>query len=280
MAKAAADLRKRKAMESKKTKDEKSEDESESDRESEPEIVDSDDDDDDDMSDAGDGRLRDVDDDDEMDQDDKPRTPLDFKSFASVFLTRSQIEKVRVLYVLSQSCLLVAMCPAVGQILERGHFELQLVHEECLEPATAGMFVRLSIGQHEESQTAVYRACEIVGVKDGMKRYSLGKTKTVRKLILKFGRSERSFFMDVISTKPVMKDEYSKWETQMKKDDLEIFSKESAEDRLKSYTAVVNAPMTNAMIHARQKRLRQVEAPSAPHPTARTPAATLYHNPR
>ena len=39
------------------------------------------------------------------------------------------------------------------------------------------------------------------GVVDGGKRYSVGKAKTLRKLILAFGSHKRQFYMDVISSK-------------------------------------------------------------------------------
>ena len=42
---------------------------------------------------------------------------------------------------------------------------------------------------------------QVKGVVDGGKRYSVGKAKTLRKLILAFGSHKRQFYMDVISSK-------------------------------------------------------------------------------
>jgi len=119
------------------------------------------------------------------------------------------------------------------------------------------MFVRVSLGQHETSGTTTYRVCEITEVTDGSKRYALGKTKTLRRLTLKFGKSERKFCMDVVSSKPCTEEEYYRWQKEMKKEDEYILSKEDCKDRGKVYQKAKARAYTEEMILARQKRLEE-----------------------
>ena len=55
--------------------------------------------------------------------------------------------------------------------------------------------------QAELNCTGSLMSAQVKGVVDGGKRYSVGKAKTLRKLILAFGSHKRQFYMDVISSK-------------------------------------------------------------------------------
>eukprot|EP01047_Picozoa_sp_COSAG01_P073152 COSAG01_NODE_11836_length_1850_cov_1.913192_2_plen_200_part_00 len=129
------------------------------------------------------------DDDDERDAGDEqheeaPRTPLDFEAFKQAILTRSQLEK----------------------ILHEPYFVSATVEPGKDGRQDKGMFVRLSVGVHEATGEKSYRLCEIVGHKDGAKRYTVGKTKTVRLVQLQFGRHRKHFYLDLISSHPPAED--------------------------------------------------------------------------
>lgn len=236
---AIEDLKKRRARDSRKDSDEEEEseadvdvDESDEDVESE---ADSEEEDrrrrrrhqDSDESDEGGMDYRD-------EEEEKPRTPMEFEDFRLIVVGRNSLEK--------------------------------MVHEPYMPEALKGMFVRVSVGQHEQTGTITYRVCEIEDVVDGTKRYTLGKTKTVRRLNLKFGKSEKIFCMDVVSSKPPTEEEFMRWQAQVRKDDEYILSKEDCYDRGKNYRKVKSQAYTEQMIRA-----------CAPAPNTLTAAAVDCH---
>jgi RNA polymerase-associated protein RTF1 len=220
---AIEDLKKRRAQARKDSEDED---------ESEPDVDDSASDDDIDSdadSEEEDRRRRrqqysdDDSDDGGMDRDgeeeeEKPQTPIELEDFKMIVVGRHSLEK--------------------------------MVHEPYMEAALTGMFVRVSVGQHEQTGTVTYRLCEIIGVVDGTKRYTLGRTKTVRRLNLKYGSSEKVFCMDVVSSKPPENEEFLRWQKQMRKDDEYILSKENCFERGKRYREAKTQAYTEQMISA------------------------------
>jgi hypothetical protein len=232
-AKAAADLRNRRKISA--LKDSDSEDEVEvDDSESEAEI------DDESGEDSGrrrrGGALRDESDDEEIELEEfngkkqyKNPTSLTLSAFQNMVLTRDNLAK--------------------------------LVNEPTFEEAVVGMFVRLSIGLHEETQSKQYRACEIKAVVRGSKAYTVDQgrkdSKTFRKLLLAFGSHTRYFAMNMVSGAPVMNIEFLRWKKEIEKDDLEIICCEAAQDRLANYDVKTNMKYTNEMHLERQRLLRE-----------------------
>jgi hypothetical protein len=179
---AIADLKKKRAAKAAQESEDESDEEIE--EEEEDEDIESGDD-----SEEEDRRRRQRDNYSDSDSDDDDRgqreereerqhTPIEFEDFKSIVVGRQSLEKM-------------VHEPYMQDALVRTSFP------DEPHRAPEGMFVRVSIGQHESSGTITYRLCEIVAVVDGSKRYTLGKTKTVRKLTVKFGTSEREQYMDV-----------------------------------------------------------------------------------
>eukprot|EP01050_Picozoa_sp_SAG11_P020420 SAG11_NODE_3438_length_2448_cov_1.520647_1_plen_608_part_00 len=220
-AKAAADIKKRLTQKAKLTR------QSDSESEEEPEESESESESDEPVPDQEDlrrGRNSYAEEEAARYESESSSTPLDFETFSSLFLSRSDLEAV--------------------------------VHEQYFQEAVAGMFVRVSIGARE-GEAAQYRACEIRGTAESGKRYSLGRTKTTIKLNLAFGRAERSFYMHMVSRAPVVEGEFERWVRQCKKDDVDMISKEKAQRMLAAHKKTVAQPRTNEMIQFRQMSLRK-----------------------
>jgi hypothetical protein len=64
-----------------------------------------------------------------------------------------------------------------------------------------GFFVR--VGFERRDQKEIYRATEIVGVKEGTKTYNLGGMATKKVLTLKYGNFEREYSIEFISNAPI-----------------------------------------------------------------------------
>jgi len=83
-------------------------------------------------------------------------------------------------------------------------------NEPFFEEAVVHHFVRLFIGEDPDTGEKAYRLCEIMGVKQGKKRYNLPKTQehdrpvsTQQLLTLRFAGNERDFPMNLVSDTPV-----------------------------------------------------------------------------
>jgi len=74
---------------------------------------------------------------------------------------------------------------------------------------TCGFFVR--VGCEIRGGERVYRACEIVGVKEGNRDYKVDGKKTNVVLTLKYGNSEQDYRMEYVSNAPLTQSEFDRW---------------------------------------------------------------------
>lgn len=86
------------------------------------------------------------------------------------------------------------------------------VEEPFFERAVVGCFVRLGVGKvpglRSEPQ---YKVCEVVGVEEYKHSYALGEFQTKKALLLRIGRNQRLWRMNVISNHRFTTDELSEW---------------------------------------------------------------------
>lgn len=96
----------------------------------------------------------------------------------------------------------------------------------------SGCFVRISIGNN--NNRPVYRVCEIIGVVETPKIYTLGKSRTNKGLRLRHGSAERVFRLEFISNQDFSDSEFDKWRVECAKyaqplPTLEFCERKSAE---------------------------------------------------
>ena len=81
-------------------------------------------------------------------------------------------------------------------------------NEPYFEQAVVKFYVRLALGQDQKTLKTYYRLCEIMEVKMTPREYEFPcapgnkPTKTNKRLVLKFGKSEKLFKMDMVSDSP------------------------------------------------------------------------------
>lgn len=85
----------------------------------------------------------------------------------------------------------------------------RFVHLPFFKKLSAGCFVRIGIGQHQNR--SVYRAAEIVDVVETGKVYNVGSVRTNAGVKLKFGKQERVFRLEFVSNQPITPQEFAKW---------------------------------------------------------------------
>ena len=92
--------------------------------------------------------------------------------------------------------------------LSRDQLE-QWCHMPFFKQTVQGAYVRVGIGKH--MGTDVYRVTKVVDVVETAKVYDLGKTRTNKGLLLKFGGSQRVFRMAFMSNQDFRDGEFFKW---------------------------------------------------------------------
>ena len=81
-------------------------------------------------------------------------------------------------------------------------------NEPYFDQAVVKFYVRLALGQDQKTLKTYYRLCEIMAVKVNPREYQFPcapgnkPTKTNKRLVLRFGKSEKLFKMDMISDSP------------------------------------------------------------------------------
>ena len=100
------------------------------------------------------------------------------------------------------------------------------VHEPFFSEVVIGCFVRIGIGNGTDGNQ-VYKCAEIVEVEEGQ-IYSLGKTKTKKRIKLRHGLEEKYFKMASISNQDFTPQEFSRWKGDMDDNDLRVADGKSA----------------------------------------------------
>ena len=104
------------------------------------------------------------------------------------------------------------------------------VEEPYFDDLVIGFFARVGIGKNNEKP--VYRLAQITDVKDGPKKYQLGKKYTNKLLVLKHGTTPKSFTIEYISNKPPTLSEFNKWVQEMESNSISIITTQESEEKL------------------------------------------------
>eukprot|EP01104_Vermistella_antarctica_P020016 TRINITY_DN827_c0_g2_i3.p1 TRINITY_DN827_c0_g2~~TRINITY_DN827_c0_g2_i3.p1 ORF type:complete len:357 (-),score=122.35 TRINITY_DN827_c0_g2_i3:245-1315(-) len=83
------------------------------------------------------------------------------------------------------------------------------IEEPFFEEVAVGMYVRIGIGVNDNRR--VYRVAEIVEVREGHKKYVLGKKETNKLLTVQHGSSTKNFRMEFVSNESFTESEFGKW---------------------------------------------------------------------
>eukprot|EP00753_Platysulcus_tardus_P003277 PLAT12348.2.p1 GENE.PLAT12348.2~~PLAT12348.2.p1 ORF type:complete len:685 (-),score=357.23 PLAT12348.2:57-2111(-) len=105
------------------------------------------------------------------------------------------------------------------------------VDEPYFERAVTGSFVRLSIGYNTEKDQAVFRCCEVIGVRPYPRSYKLGSQHVRIGLLLRHGKAERVWRMNRVSNHRIQTSEFRQWLAAMNKAEQRPLSSRAAANR-------------------------------------------------
>ncbi|CAG8506958.1 900_t:CDS:10 [Ambispora leptoticha] len=126
------------------------------------------------------------------------------------------------------------------------------------EKTVIGCFVRLHIGM-KENGTQIYRVCEIMDVRKHHRSYKVENTLTNKSMLLRHGKDEKVWTMDIISNAPFEQSEYDRWVSTMKFYIRPFPSKNDVEKRREAIQEAYNYNLTEedvAAIVAQKNQLR------------------------
>ncbi|KAL1920849.1 uncharacterized protein VTP21DRAFT_11484 [Calcarisporiella thermophila] len=108
-----------------------------------------------------------------------------------------------------------------------------------------GCFVRVLLGESKEKQGGVYRIAQIIDVKEGGRKYMIGKTCTDKHLVLKHGKAEKLFNMSIISNQNFTEREYNRLRWQCQEDRIKPTTVEHVERKRKDLEKAFNYVRTD-----------------------------------
>lgn len=93
-----------------------------------------------------------------------------------------------------------------------------------------GLFVKISVGNHPQTNLHMYRVAQVVDITKGNTIYPINveflKTKTDKQCVVRIGRVERTYKMSFVSNRPFDDDDYARWKDQIQIDGQDMPSRE------------------------------------------------------
>lgn len=122
-------------------------------------------------------------------------------------------------------------------LLKRNSVAKWIYHPQFAD-LSRGMLMRLAIGIGKDS-CQVYRVVEVREIVTYHRQYKINDITTNKAALLRYGKQERVFRLDVISNSSITENEFSRWMEVCKEDGLPILNKYSSSKRLESYYNVI-----------------------------------------
>lgn len=130
------------------------------------------------------------------------------------------------------------------------------VHEPFFSDIVIGCFVRIGIGNGKDGNQ-VYKCAEIVDVEEGQV-YTLGMTKTKKRIKLRHGAEAKFFKMASISNQDFTPQEFSRWKADMEDNDLRVTDDKSVARKVDELAKAKKKEHTNQDIQAILAEKRKV----------------------
>lgn len=130
------------------------------------------------------------------------------------------------------------------------------VYAPFLREVIVGLFVRLGLGADKQNKNQ-YRVCEIVGVEEYHRVYKVNTTQCKYSLVLRHGKAEKTFLMDIISNSPFTEQEFERWFKVMSVEKQRVISKNLVNQRQETLeqarTRAYTEDEVSQMVAERQK---------------------------
>ena len=141
-------------------------------------------------------------------------------------------------------------------LLCRNTLSKWIFHPE-FDDAARGCFVRLAVNKGNEQ---VYRLVEIKKIVKYHKNYRLNEVMTNKAAILKYGRSEKTFSLDVTSNSEFTQNEFDRWLATLKEEHQPMITRRVAENRIATWKNLEDRPVSDEIVSAMVAAKRELGA--------------------
>lgn len=145
-----------------------------------------------------------------------------------------------------------------GALLLRRNTIAKWMFHPDFDELCRGCLVRLSIGFKGNEQ--IYRLVEIKKIVKYHRNYKLNELTTNKAGVLKYGRNEKTFRLDVTSNSEFTQAEFDRWIETMREEHQPIVTKKSAESRIKGWKSLESKPVSDEIVSAMVAAKREVGA--------------------
>jgi RNA polymerase-associated protein RTF1 len=142
---------------------------------------------------------------------------------------------------------LVDLDTANGLLLRRNTISKWIFHPQ-FDDLCRGCLLRLSIGFKGEEQ--IYRLVEIRKIVKYHRNYKINDVMTNKAAVVKYGRSEKTFRMDVVSNSDFIQYEFDRWIETMKEEHQPIITKKTAVSRIAHWKDLESKPVSDEIVSA------------------------------
>jgi RNA polymerase-associated protein RTF1 len=117
-----------------------------------------------------------------------------------------------------------------------------------------GCLMRLAISDNK------YRLVEVKKLVKYHRNYKINDLTTNKAALLKYGKSEKTFRMDVISNSPFTQTEFDRWMETLKEEHQPIMPRRTAEDRVAHWRELESTPLSDEVVSAMVAAKRELGA--------------------
>ncbi|PJF19635.1 RNA polymerase II associated Paf1 complex [Paramicrosporidium saccamoebae] len=142
---------------------------------------------------------------------------------------------------------LVDLDTANGLLLRRNTISKWIFHPQ-FDDLCRGCLLRLSIGFKGEEQ--IYRLVEIRKIVKYHRNYKINDVVTNKAAVVKYGRSEKTFRMDVVSNSDFIQYEFDRWVETMKEEHQPIITRKTAVSRIAHWKDLESKPVSDEIVSA------------------------------
>ena len=118
-----------------------------------------------------------------------------------------------------------------------------------------GCLLRLSVIRGDSQ---VYRLVEIKKIVKYHRTYRINNIITIKAAILKYGKSEKTFCLDVISNSDFTQQEFDRWMDTLKEEHQPAISMKMAESRINAWSKFESIPLTDDIVSAMVAAKREI----------------------
>lgn len=134
---------------------------------------------------------------------------------------------------------------------------VQWIYHPDFDDLAKGSFVRLSLG-NDPKGLPVYRLTEIKKIVSYYRTYKIGNVSVNKGAILKYGKSEKTFRLDVISNSEFSESEYRRWMMTLEDEGQSVPSLKAALTKAEAWTAFLAQPVSDDIVQAMVEAKREV----------------------